>query len=167
MKTKQLHWVRILFLLLPVIFIQQVCNSVQAQKTKVDNVSYQLKDNTIEISYDLDGKPYKNYKVSVTLKRELYPGFSFKPVSVKGDVGKGWFAGQNRKIIWDYKDEFKPEMQATDYFFEVTAKKPSKAWIFIVGGAALVGGGVAAYFLLNKDDKDSEPILAFPIPARP
>jgi hypothetical protein len=167
MKTKQLNRMTIRLLLLPVFFFLLNIHSVQAQKTKVDNVSYQLKENTIEISYDLDGKPYKNYKVSVMLRRELYPGFSFKPVSVKGDVGKGWFAGQNRKIIWDFKDEFKPEMQATDYFFEVTAKRPSKAWIFIVGGAALVGAGVATYFLLSNDDKESEPVLAFPIPVRP
>jgi hypothetical protein len=167
MKTKPFNRLILQLLLLPVFFILTTIHPVQAQKTKVDNVSYQLKENTIEISYDLDGKPYKNYKVSVMLRRELFPGFSFKPVSVKGDIGKGWFAGQNRKIIWDYKDEFKPEMQATDYYFEVTAKRPSKAWIFIVGGAALVGGGVAAYFLLNKDDKDSDPVLAFPIPVRP
>ena len=167
MKTIRLNNLKIWMLLLPGILALLTFHSGYAQKTRVDNVSYQLKDNTIEISYDLDGKPYKNYKVSVLLKRELYPDFLIEPVSVKGDVGKGWFAGQNRKIIWDFKDEFKPEMQATDYFFEVTAKKPSKAWIFIVGGAALVGGGVAAYFLLNKDDKESDPVLAFPIPVRP
>lgn len=167
MKTKHLNNKIFRLLLLPVIVILLTIHSGLAQKTKVDNVSFQLKDNTIEINYDLDGKPYKNYKVSVLLKRELYPDFSIRPLSVKGDIGKGWFAGTSRKIIWDYKNEFKPEMQATDYFFEVTAKKPSKAWIFIVGGAALVGGGVAAYFLLNKDDKDSEPVLAFPIPVRP
>ena len=150
------------------IFAMQISVS-QAQKIRVDNIGYELKDENIEIHYDLVGLPEKNYKVSVVLKREQAPGFIVKPKSLKGDVGTGKFAGNDRRIIWNFINEFKPEEGITDYYFEVTAKKPGKAWIFIVGGG-LVAGGAAAVILLTgkKDEPASKPVPAkFPIPVRP
>ena len=145
-------------------------NPVQAQKIKVDNIRYELKEDNIEILYDLVGLPSKTYNVSVVLKREQDPGFSFTPNTLSGYVGKGNFAGNGRKIIWNFANEFKPEAGVTDYYFEITAKKSSKAWMFIAGGGILVGGGIVAAILLlgNKDEPDPViPSKLFPIPARP
>lgn len=136
------------------------------QKPVVDNVTFNLKEDHIEIDYDLIGKKGKNYKVTVELKRELYPGFSIKPKSVKGDVGKGVLPGERRRIIWDFGKEFRPEMDAEDYYFIVSAKKPSMAWLYVLGGAVVAGGGTAAVLMLTNKKEEVTP-RAFPVPARP
>ncbi|MEI6435023.1 MAG: hypothetical protein WCP32_09280 [Bacteroidota bacterium] len=138
----------------------------RAQKIKVDNIGYELKDDNIQIHYDLIGEPAKNYKVSVVLKREQSPGFMFKPKSLVGDIGKGKFAGTDRRIIWNFINEFKPEEGVTDYYFEVTAKKPGKAWIYILGGGILAGGATAAVILLSGKKDEADPKI-FPQPIRP
>ena len=144
-------------------------NPVNAQKIRVDNIRYELKENNIEIFYDLIGQASKDYKVSVVLKREQDAAFSFTPVSMQGDVGKGKFAGEGRKIIWNYTNEFKPEAGVTDYYFEVTAKKPSKTWLFVAGGVVAAGGTAAVILLTgNKDNSTSPPVnKTFPVPVRP
>lgn len=136
-----------------------------AQKIKVDNIGFEMKDTIIEIHYDLVGQLEKSYNVSVELKREQVPEFGFKPKLLSGDVGKGKFAGTNRKIIWNFTDEFKPEAGITDYYFEVTAKKTGKAWIYILAGAVVAGGATTAIILLTG--KDDAPEKHFPVPARP
>ena len=140
-----------------------------AQKIRVDNISYEVKDSYIEIRYDLLGIPYKEYKISVELKREQAAGFSFKPKLLSGDVGKGTLAGEGKKIIWDYTNEFKPEAGVTDYYFEVTAKRGSKTWLYVAGGGILVAGGVTAALLLtgNKDKSPPATAKTFPVPVRP
>lgn len=137
-----------------------------SQKPVVDNVTFSLKESHIEIDYDLIGKKGKNYKVNVELKREQFPGFSVKPQSVKGDVGKGVVPGEKRRIIWDFGKEFLPEKDAEDYYFVVTAKKPSMAWLYVLGGAVVAGGGTAAILLLTNK-KDETPTKTFPVPVRP
>ena len=144
-------------------------NTVNAQKIRVDNIRYELKENNIEIYYDLIGQASKDYKVSVVLKRENDAAFSVTPVSLQGDIGKGKFAGEGRKIIWNYTNEFKPEAGVTDYYFEVSAKKPSKTWLFVAGGI-LVAGGTATAILLSggKDNTTNPPVVnTFPVPSRP
>jgi hypothetical protein len=136
-----------------------------AQKIKVDNIGFEIKDSIIEIHYDLVGQLEKTYNVSVELKREQAPDFSYKPKLLSGDVGKGKFAGNNRKIIWNFTNEFKPEAGISDYFFEVSAKKPGKAWIYIVAGGVVAGGATAAILLLTG--KKDEPEKTFPVPVRP
>ena len=140
--------------------------AVQAQKVKVDNVHYELKESYVEIWYDLIGEPDKNYKVTVKLKRESDPAFSFTPRSLSGNVGKGRFAGEGRKITWYFSNEFKPAEGVEDYYFEVTAVKPSKVWIWVAGGA-LVAGGTTAAILLLTGKKDEPAARSFPIPSRP
>ena len=140
---------------------------VAAQKIRVDNIRYELKEDYIEIYYDLVGSPSAEYKVSVVLKREQSPGFIFKPGSIRGDVGKGKFAGEGRKIIWNFTNEFKPEAGVNDYYFEVTASKGSKTWLFIAGGGVLVAGGVTAAILLSGKKDNSNSAQTFPVPTRP
>jgi hypothetical protein len=84
---------------------------------------------------------------------------------VIGDVGKGWFAGENRKIIWNYRNEFKPDPNASDYYFEISAKKPGHAWVYILSGAIVAGTGAAVYFMTREKSEDPGP--KFPIPVRP
>jgi len=142
-------------------------NPAAAQKIRVENIRYELNDDYIEIYYDLIGDPSKEYKVSVALKREQDPRFIFNPSSIRGDVGKGRFAGESRKIIWNFTNEFKPDPEVTDYFFEVTASKGSKTWIYLVGGGVLVAGGATAAILLLGNKDKSTTGKTFPVPARP
>lgn len=139
-------------------------NMVRAQKIRVDNIRYELKESNIDIFYDLIGMSSKQYKVSVVLKREQDPSFSFKPVNAVGDVGKGYFAGEGRRIIWNYTNEFKPEAGVSDYYFEITAKKPGKTWLFVAGGVLVAGGATTAILLSGKKDS---PAKTFPVPIRP
>lgn len=157
-------------LLISVIFLTMwpfvLPGTLFGQKPVVENVTFNLKEEQIEIDYDLIGKKGKGYKVTVELKRELYPGFSIKPESVKGDVGKGVLPGEGRRIIWDFGKEFRPEMDAEDYYFIVSAKKPSMAWLYVLGGAVVAGGGTAAILMLTNKKEEVTP-RTFPVPARP
>lgn len=129
------------------------CNSLisSGQKHSVQNVSFDIKDNGIAIIYyDLEGRgKNRRYNVELFLRQEANRLFSFQPVAVVGDIGKGRFEGQQRMIIWSIDHEtpenFKPDPFISDYYFMVNARRKSSAgwWIFTV----LAGG--AAYYLLN------------------
>jgi len=137
---------------------------------KVENIRFEPTKDQVIVYYDLVGPADKEYTVTLTLHREDMESFAVTPLSVTGDVGKGYFAGKNRKIVWDISMESLPGFDQKTFYFTVDAEvvsSGSNALVWIAG-AALVGGG-AAYFLLGKKSETSNPAsTGFPVaPGRP
>ncbi len=150
----------------------QVCF---AEPVKVENVRFQLNGNSVVILYDFvpngaqtQGGVTKTsnsskttsagqYKVSVFLRKESDPHFSYAPTQLNGDVGVGNFVGKDRKIVWNISDEFPAGLPGKDYYFEVRAEpaitvtkdKSSSLLLWVGAGIALLGGGAATYLILS------------------
>lgn len=143
MKQKTTLQILILFLMI----------SVSDPAQNKINTSYEYSNHNIFIYYDFTGDASKEYDVSILLKRTSQPDFLLMPASITGDLGKGKFANEKRKITWHLTPEEEASLTADDYYFEVTANKIESGggipWYVYVGGVVL-GGGAAAFLLLNK-----------------
>ncbi|MGE5797607.1 MAG: hypothetical protein ACM34O_04060 [Ignavibacteria bacterium] len=124
------------------------------------DASFEAAEGKIFIYYELKGDPASEYQVEVKLKRTSDPSFEIVPSVMIGDVGKGKFAGGKRTIIWHLNSEEEAKLEGEDFYFDVRAEKIEEGggipwWVY--AGTAAVGGGVAAFFLLNKSDSGDEP----------
>jgi len=147
---------------LSLLFLSQFLSfNAQCQNIKVENVSFTSGDNTIEIYYDLLGNVKHKYKVSVVLKRTGAPDFIVKPASLTGAVGKGYFAGGKRKIVWNYRRDYQPDPNVTDYYFEVTAQRVKSTWLYYAGGV-VVAGAAAVLFLMPSSSGESDTGMPYP-----
>lgn len=130
------------------------------------------KENKIVIHYDLNAPKDKEYIVTLYLKRAGDETFSYKPRVITGDVGKGYYAGKDRKIVWDITREFALGLAEKDYYFYIEAelvkseiakveKEPeavesgSNLLYWIGGGVAVVGGVVAAILISGSKGSSS------------
>ena len=125
-----------------------------SQSHTIENVSFTvLEKNVIVVNYDLIGED-RRYMVGLTLRRKNTPHYRFEPEVVMGDVGKGKFAGKNRKIVWSLDNEeqekFWIDPYADDFYFEVNAQKRGGAgWFW---ATILIGGAGAAYYYFVLDN---------------
>lgn len=120
------------------------------------NSSYEVGDDRILIHYDFSGNDVNDYEIIMVVRRVSKPDFEYKPADLKGDVGKGRFANKKNTITWILSEkEIELVSGGDDFYFQVLAnevQKSSFAWLYYVGGAVLVGGGVAAYLLLKPEE---------------
>ncbi len=79
-----------------------VLNSFAAININVSNVRFQQQNTEIYIYYDLYCDLLKEYKISLKLSDNSGMTFDITPKSLKGDVGKGIYPGQNKEIIWEF-----------------------------------------------------------------
>ncbi len=145
----------IIVLLLPLIS----SNQVQSKDTlRVENVRFKPSDGKIFINYDLIGPQDKQYIITLTLRREQNPSMQVQPKLLKGDIGKGHFAGRRRQIVWDFSREVPRALKATDYYFVVEAEfaaSRSKSLFWITAGTILTAGGSAIYLFVFKKNGDA------------
>jgi len=109
----------------------------------------------IVIAFDLQAQAGEKYKVNLTLLRERDVRFKFTPKTVAGHVGEIVLAGpegihseNSLRAVWDYKKDFPPGLYGDDYYFEITVEPVVAGinwFLYVLGGAALVGGGYFAY----------------------
>ncbi|MGH2569064.1 MAG: hypothetical protein ACRDGA_12060 [Bacteroidota bacterium] len=139
-------------------------NAAVAQDSKqVTNVRFEVFPDLILVYYDLgdDGvtgegtaqSASKQYAVTLLLRKESDPSFSYTPKYINGDVGKLVSVGTNRKIQWNAAQEFPDGLEGSDYFFEVRAEPrvaPSNLTTWLLGGGAAILGGTALYLILSK-----------------
>lgn len=142
-----------------------------SQSVDVSNVSFALQDSNVVIHYDLAGPRNKAYKVTVLLRRKGDPGFKFMPADVSGDVGKGDFAGTDRRVVWHMFKEIPDGLYGNDYYFEVTATLIGGgggiSWLYYVSGAIVAGGAAAAVIYKSQSsNKNGTTTLPQP-PGRP
>lgn len=142
-------------------------------KLHLSNVRFETQENQVLITYDLTGQAdLEDHEVSLILKRERDTSFQYIPArqTVKGDIGAGWFAGYNRRIIWEMEKEFPDGLYGDDFYFEVHVNplKPGAArtGLWKIGaGAALVGGSVFAIKAVTGSGSGSAALP--PPPGRP
>ncbi len=134
-----LFWVFLSFCILP--------DTIHGQ----NNVSFSaLEGNVVVVNYDLDGKINKKYVVELLLYRAGNRHFMYAPKAVMGDVGKGRFAGNNRKIVWsidhELESDFKVDPFVDDYFFVVRARRKRSFQAFWL----ILATGVAGWYTYNE-----------------
>jgi len=136
----------------------------------VENVRFEVAGDLIRIHYDLNAPIDKVHAVRLMLRRESDIVFLYHPLNLTGDVGTIVFPGQRRRIVWDFTKEFPEGLSGDDYYFIVDAEyiEPERMspWIWVGGGAAVVGG-VVGIILLSKGSDTPPPTpgpVGFPLP---
>lgn len=147
------------YFLMVLLFMQGVplSSAFAREDNPVQNVRFEISGTKILILYDLQGPASEGYIVKVTLRRTSNTTFAYIPKVVLGDIGEGKPGGNNKQIVWEILREFPQGLEGDDFYFVVTAdvvSSGSNAWLWIGGGAALVGG--AAYFLLKGKEQTGD-----------
>ena len=135
----------------------------------VENVRFEIAGDLVRIYYDLNAPIDKVHAVRLMLRRESDILFLYHPLNLTGDVGTIVFPGQRRRIVWDFTKEFPEGLTGDDYYFIVEAEyiEPERTspWIWVGGGAALVGGIVGIILLSGGSEEPPVPgPTGFPLP---
>jgi hypothetical protein len=163
----------IIFSLMPFLCVLLVWTPAFARKNgtnedpKSSNVKWTTKNDVIIINYDLTGSPDDKYIVSVLMKKENDETLIIQPLTMEGDVGEGFFSGNNKEIRWYYRRDYPQGFPGKGYYFEIQVKEISQSnplLYYIAGGVAVVGGLVA---LLASKNQTNEPPPAGDLPFPP
>jgi hypothetical protein len=138
-------------------------------QTSIENVRFETSADLVKIYYDLNAPVDQVHDVRITLRRESDITFSYRPLNITGDVGTIVFPGQKRRIVWEILKEFPDGLQGEDFYFVIEAEyvepEGTSPWLWIGGGAAVVGGVV---LLLSLGGKEPGPTPdnpnTFPLP---
>jgi hypothetical protein len=133
---------------------------------EVRNVRFTVSGKVITIMYDLQGDAEREYKIGMTLHRKSDDSLHYTPVAVKGDIGEGCRSGNNKQITWNMAKEYRRGLEGDDFYFVIKAElvpEQSSTWLYIAGGAAVVGG-VVAYLLIRGGGETSSVDQGFPRP---
>ncbi len=139
-----------------------------AQEFQIKRINFSPIGQEVEITYDLEGNAEQIYVVNVTLKKESNPEFEYIPQKLRGDYGKGQFAGFGRKIFWAILFDNGSKFVGNDYYFEIEVEKyiPGNfPWLYVVGGSGIVSGIV--YYLLTHGQPQSTTTPATGLPTPP
>jgi hypothetical protein len=142
----------------------------QGDEPVAKNVGFRVNGDVVEIYYDLIASADQVYAVTITLKKRFEKTYEYKPVSLSGDIGAAVVPGENRRITWKLSSEFPKGLPGEDCFFIVDitggSARPSgiSTTVWIVGGAAVLGGVLAAVLLSSKANKEIPPVTGFPTP---
>lgn len=163
-RVKLIHLV-----LIASIFFQALpfSKSLAGDEVRLENVRFEVSGGHIFVYYDLIAPQDEEYEVTLSLRLESDQSFAYTPKMLSGDVGRGPFGGQNRKITWDTSKEFPQGLPWNDYYFVVGGRIVSKGTPALLWIGA-VAGGALAYLLLSKNTETSPSTIGFPNPpARP
>jgi len=143
--------------------------AAQDEKDRIANVRFEVGADLVRVYYDLIATIDKIHSVQLLLRRESDPLFRYRPLNITGDVGTIVFPGQKRRILWEYVKEFPDGLSGDDYYFVVDAEyielEGMSPWIWVGGGAAVVGGVVAILLLSGNKDVPPAPVqTGFPQP---
>ena len=121
------------------------------------------------ITYDLVAQFGETYEIVAALVKEGDPKFRIPLKSATGDIGQGKFAGNGRRIQWEYKKDLpKDFIGGSEYSVEVTATLVEEggggAWVYYVLGGALIAGGAV---VLAGSKKSGEVQTTTPLPSTP
>lgn len=134
----------------------------------ITNVKWVTKSDIITIKYDLVGSTKNKYEINVVMKKEDDPTFSIIPLTIEGDIGEGYYAGEDKEIRWYYRRDYPQGFSKEGYYFEIFVKQvpESKTWFYyVLGGVAATAGIVA--IITSKGRSDEKPKeLPYP-PTRP
>lgn len=136
--------------------------------TSVENVRFEKSGELIKIYYDLNAPLDKLHDVRLYLRRESDMTFLHRPANISGDAGTIVIPGVGRRIVWDITKEFPEGLPGDDYYFVVEAEyvepEGTFPWMWVGGGAALVGGIVGILLLSGGGTDVIPPDPGFPDP---
>jgi hypothetical protein len=123
------------------IFLLCFSSQLPGQDTKVSNVRFEDRGETISVRYDLSGAYGKKFKIVISLSDDNGRTFTIKPQTVRGDVGKNITPGRNKEIFWQVKADFPYGLKGSDFVFAVDAQlqKSGRKWPYVVGVAVVSG----------------------------
>lgn len=123
----------------------------------VDNVNYTVSNGTVYVTYNLFGESDQLYKISLILKRESDKDMAYVPRAVSGDIGEGNFAGQNRQIIWEMKNDFPDGLVGDDFYFAVQAEEINESSNILMWAGVGVAAAAAAlaYIIVGGESESS------------
>ncbi len=125
----------------------------RAQEVKGEVKSVEIAGEEVTLVYDLRGVADDDYVIQVFLVPSRRPGAARELTAVRGDVGKGKFAGNGRKIVWSMS-EFRDIEEGESYAFRISVDRPGIPWYYWAGGGVAVAGG-AAVILLKGSGQES------------
>jgi len=156
--NKFFHYIRGVIaglLLLFLLFINAAAGE-RSEEIRLENIKPTWEDDVVVIAYDLIAPVDQKYEVRLVMRRESDRAFKFIPKTVRGDIGKGKFAGKGREIRWAYQQDAPKGFQGNDYYFVIEVKKAgSKIWLYGSLGAAALGGAV--YAIIDSIDPKELP----------
>jgi hypothetical protein len=92
------------------------------EKPTVRNVHLEFEQEIAIITYDLAAKFGETYEVVASLVKEGDPEFRIPLKSTTGDIGVGKFAGNGRRIQWEYRKDLPTDFSGgSEYSVEITA----------------------------------------------
>lgn len=124
--------------------------SIVSNNEKIKDLRVEQSGQDLVIYYNLDGEPDDDYEIKLLLVNKN-SGILYEPKSFTGNIGKGKFAGKDRKITWKVENDFPWKFIGEDYELKLQGEKLGGgiAWyIYALGGA--VAGGIAAILLRTK-----------------
>jgi hypothetical protein len=140
---------------------------VYQEKPTVRNVQLEFQADFAVVTYDLVAKFGETYEVVASLVKEGDSKFRIPLKSATGDIGVGMFAGNGRRIQWEFSKDLPADFAGgSEYSVEVTAtlvEEGGGSWVYYVLGGALVAGGVV--FLTRP--KAAESSVSTPLPQTP
>lgn len=145
---KLLCYILILCLLLP--------NLGFADEQAGKNISVQTDGTFIEIRYDLlPERMNRKHTVSLEISDNGGLTYDVMPRIITGDIGRNVIPGRNKRILWFIERDFPGDIDLDRYEFRISTKAQglSRNLLYVVIGAAVAGGGTAAYFIFSGDDE--------------
>jgi len=138
----------------------------------VRNVQLNISGDIAIITYDLDGDSETTYDVVAALVKEGDPNYRIPVKSATGDIGRGKFAGLQRRIQWDFRKDLPPDFAGgPEYSVEVNATMVKEggggSWVYYVLGGAVVAGGVVLLTHKSPSSTSSSTPLPSTPPGRP
>lgn len=97
--------------------------NVAAQKVRVQNVQARQSDDTIVITYALEGNSEEAYQVDLKVSDDNGRSFSIEPSAVTGDVGEAVRPGRGKQITWNVLGDFSEGIEGRGYKFQVIGRK--------------------------------------------
>jgi hypothetical protein len=139
------------------------------ERPTVRNVHLEFEQEMAIITYDLVAKFGETYDVVATLVKEGDPKFRIPLKSTTGDIGVGKFAGNGRRIQWEFRKDLPTDFTGgSEYSVEIIAARVDEggggSWVYYVLGGALVAGGVV---LLTRSKPAETSTVSAPLPQTP
>jgi hypothetical protein len=113
------------------------------QELSANIIRVELKnEKEVVIQYEIKGDPDTEYEVALHLLRDDDPDFEIELGAVRGDIGRGRFAGSIRRAIWDMNSDYPKAMIGQSYRFKLVVSPASQHeglpwWIYAGSSAAI------------------------------
>ncbi|HTO93733.1 MAG TPA: hypothetical protein VMM80_05155 [Bacteroidota bacterium] len=114
---------------------------------RITHQDVRIEGDVVVITYNLEAPEGTPCTVTVELRKESDPSFSFVPRSLTGDIGDVKTAGTGKTVRWEYLKEFPVGLRGDDYYFTLQADKAGGfPWFWVgLGAAATVGATVVLF----------------------